>query len=132
MSLDPLLSAPPVVQVHAFLAFGVIALTIVIFSLRKGSRYHHVLGWVWVISMGMVAVSSFWINDFRWVGAFGPVHLLSILVLYSLVSGVRAARRHQVKAHRDTMRSLVFGALILAGAFTVLPDRIMYLVLAGG
>lgn len=132
MSLDPLLNASPIIQIHAFVAMFAVALTIAIFALRKGSRYHRILGWTWVISMGAVALSSFGINDMRWVGPFGPIHLISLFTLYSLVEGVRAARGHRVAAHRQTMRSLVFGALIVAGAFTFLPGRIMFQVVSGG
>ena len=132
MSFDPLLSAPAVVQVHAFLALAAVALTIAIFSLRKGSPLHRVLGWMWVIAMTVVAISSFWINDFRWVGPFGPIHILSVFALFSLVTGVRAARSRDVTFHKRTMQSLVFGALIVAGAFTLLPGRIMFLVVSGG
>lgn len=132
MSFDPLLSAPLVVQVHAFLALGAVVLTVVIFNLRKGSRLHRVLGWSWVIAMASVAVTSFWINDFRWIGPFGPIHILSVTSLVSLVTGVRAARSHNVNAHKKTMKSLTFGALIVAGAFTFFPGRIMFLVVSGG
>ena len=82
--------------------------------------------------MGTVAVSSFWINDIRWIGPFGPIHILSVITVLSLITGVRAARGHDVKTHKRAMKSLVFGALIVAGAFTLLPGRIMFLVVAGG
>ena len=132
MSLDPLLNASPVIQIHAFMAFFAVALTIAIFTRPKGSRYHRVLGWSWVISMGLVAISSFWISDMPWVGPFGPIHLISLFTLFSLVKGVLAARGHRVAQHRQTMRALVFGALIVAGAFTILPGRIMFQVVTGG
>jgi len=132
MSFDPLLSAPLVVQIHAFLALVAVALTVALFSLRKGSGLHRILGWSWVSLMGFVALSSFWIGDFRWVGPFGPIHLLSVLTLVSLVRGVRAARGHRVADHRTIMRSLTFGALMIAGLFTFLPGRIMFAVITGG
>ena len=132
MSLAPLLNAPFVVQIHAYIAFAVIALTVAVFSFRKGNRLHRVMGWIWVIGMASVAISSFWINDMRWVGPFGPIHLLSLFTLYSLVEGVRAARGHRVADHRANMRALTFGALIIAGAFTLLPGRIMFDVISGG
>ena len=132
MSLAPLLNAPFVVQIHAFMAFAVIGVTIALFSMRKGNPLHRVMGWAWVIGMGVVALSSFGINDMRWVGPFGPIHLISLFTLYSLVQGVRAARGHRVADHRQTMRSLTFGALIVAGGFTFLPGRIMFQVISGG
>ena len=132
MTLDPLLTAPLVVQVHAFLALAAVALTVALFSLRKGSPLHRVLGWSWVSLMAIVAISSFWIGDFRWVGPFGPIHILSVITLFSLVKGVRAARGHDVMTHKRTMQSLVVYALIVAGAFTFLPGRIMFNVVSGG
>lgn len=132
MTLSPLLNAPFVVQIHAFMAFIVVVITIALFSMRKGNPLHRVMGWAWVIGMGVVALSSFGINDMRWVGPFGPIHLISIFTLYSLVQGVRVARAHRVADHRQTMRALTFGALIVAGGFTFLPGRIMYQVVLGG
>ncbi len=132
MTLAPLLAAPLVVQLHAFAAIGALGLTALIFSLRKGSPLHRMLGWAWVLVMAAVAVSSFWINGFRWIGPFGPIHLLSLLTLSSLVIGVRAARAQNVSLHKRTMISLVFYALIVTGAFTLLPGRIMFAVVSGG
>lgn len=132
MTLDPLLNAPLVVQIHALLAIGAVALTVALFSLKKGSRYHRVMGWTWVILMAVVALSSFWINDIRWLGPFGPIHILSVITLFNLITGVRAARSHDVMTHKRTMQTLTFLALGVAGAFTFLPGRIMFQVVSGG
>jgi uncharacterized membrane protein len=45
---------------------------------------------------------------------------------------VVAARRHHVGNHRFAMISLFAGALVIAGAFTLLPGRIMHRVVFGG
>lgn len=126
MSFAPLFAAPAVVQIHAFLALAAVVLTVIILTLRKGSRLHRKLGWTWVLMMAAVALSSFWINQLRWVGPFGPIHILSVITLVSLVGGVRAARRHDRRRHARIMRALVFGALVVAGGFTLLPGRIMH------
>jgi len=42
------------------------------------------------------------------------------------------ARRHRVAAHRTAMMSLFIGALVIAGAFTLLPGRVMHAVVFGG
>jgi uncharacterized membrane protein len=132
MTLAPLLNAPLVVQAHAIVALGLVILTVVLFTFKRGSRQHRILGWTWVISMGFVAMSSFWISTIGQFGPFSFIHLLSIFTLGSLVVNVRAARMHNVKAHQKGMKSLVFGALLIAGLFTLLPGRIMFEVLTGG
>ncbi len=132
MTLDPLLSASPVIQLHAGLAFLSVALTIALFSIRRGSPAHRVLGWTWVIAMGGVALSSFWIFEMRLIGRYSPIHIVSVFVLVQLVFAVRAARAGRVRQHRRMMRGMVFGALIVAGAFTFLPGRTMFQVISGG
>ncbi|MGC1496781.1 MAG: DUF2306 domain-containing protein [Sulfitobacter sp.] len=132
MTLAPLLDASLVIQLHALFAMMALGVVIAIFSIRRGSKAHKVLGWVWVIAMTVTALSSFWINEIQLLGPFSPIHLLSVLTLYSLVMNVRAARARNIRAHQRGMKSLVFGALILAGAFTFLPGRIMHQVFLGG
>jgi uncharacterized membrane protein len=132
MSLAPLLAASPVIQVHAFAAMGAFVLGLVQLTAPKGTIPHRTVGWIWVILMLTVAVSSFWIHDIRTFGPFSLIHLLSILTLVILPLAVLAARRHRVGAHRKTMVSLFVGALVIAGLFTFVPGRIMYRVAFGG
>ncbi len=132
MNFTAFANASLVIQIHTLLAFGAVALTVGIFLLRKGSPLHRVMGWAWVLMMAFVAISSFWINELQVLGAFSPIHLLSILTLWTLVRSVTAARNHRVQAHKRLMRTLVFGALITAGAFTFLPGRLMHTVFLGG
>lgn len=132
MSLTPLLTAPLPIQIHALAALMLIPLTLAIFSLRRGSPLHKKLGWAWVIGMAAVALSSFWVHEIRLLGRFSPIHLLSILSLGTLVVAITAIRRRNVRRHRIAMLSLVWGALVGAGVFTLLPGRIMHDILLGG
>lgn len=75
---------------------------------------------------------SFWINTIRLVGPFSPIHLLSAFVLWSLFQAVTSARDHRIADHKRAMQGLAFGALLIAGAFTFLPGRLMNAVLLGG
>lgn len=132
MNFSPLTTASIAVQIHACLAFFAVALTIAIFSVPRGSRLHRWLGWTWVLMMAGVALSSFWIFKVRLIGPFSPIHLLSAYVLVQLVFAVRAARAGRIQEHRKSMKGMVFGALVVAGAFTFLPGRVMYQVVLGG
>lgn len=132
MTLTPLLQAPPIIQIHAIAALALIPLTVALFTLRRGSPMHKRLGWAWVTGMAAVAISSFWINGIKLIGPFSPIHLLSVLSLCSLAYAIWQIRRRNARRHRLAMLSLVWGALIGAGAFTLLPGRIMHAVVLGG
>lgn len=132
MTFAPLLAAAPIIQFHAFAALGAVAVTLLMLIPRRGGRWHKVLGYSWLVLMATVATTSFWIHDIRLFGPFSPIHFLSVFTLVALVTGWRAARIGRIKAHRTTMRSLTFFALIGAGVFTLLPGRIMYDVALAG
>jgi uncharacterized membrane protein len=131
MSLQPLLNAAPVIQVHAFSALAALAVGILQLSAPKGTLPHRTIGWVWVALMVLVAGSSFWINGFRLIGSFSPIHLLSIFTLAVLPLAVLHAHRHRVDRHRNAMISIFVGALVIAGLFTLWPGRIMHAVVFG-
>jgi uncharacterized membrane protein len=131
MSLAPLLDAAPAIPLHAFAAMAAFVLGIVQFAAPKGTLPHRMLGWIWVSLMAFVAASSFWIHQIRLVGPWSPIHLLSIFTLVMLPLGVWRAHRHDVNAHRWTMIGIFAGALVIAGAFTLVPGRIMHAVLFG-
>ena len=107
------------------------ALGIVQLSAPKGTLPHRTIGWIWVTLMVLVSVSSFWIHQLRLWGPWSPIHLISIFTLVTLPLAVWAAHRHAVERHRRAMTGIFFGALVIAGLFTVVPGRIMYKVVFG-
>jgi uncharacterized membrane protein len=132
MSLAPLLDAAPAIQLHAFSAITAFVLGLVQLSAPKGTLPHRTIGWIWVVLMLTVAVSSFWIHQLRLLGPWSPIHLLSIFTLGALPFAVLAAHRHAVDQHRRAMISIFLGALVVAGLFTLAPGRIINAVVFGG
>ncbi len=130
LSFSLLTKAPLAIQLHAFAAIAAFGLGTYLLNGRKGVRLHRVLGWTWAVLMLTIAATSFWIVDLR-TGQFSPIHLLSVLTLVMLPYALYKARTHAVTAHSKTMRGLYWGALIIAGAFTFLPGRLMYRVVFG-
>jgi uncharacterized membrane protein len=118
------LQAPLAIQIHAFAALAAFLLGLVQLARLKGTHTHRLIGYTWV--------SSFFIHELRHWGSFSFIHLLSIFTLAMLPLGVYFARRHNVVGHRKTMLGLFFGALVVAGAFTLLPGRILGRVVFGG
>ena len=132
MNLAPLTNAPVPIQLHAYAALAAFALGIVQLAAPKGTIPHRALGYLWLSLMLSVAVSAFWIHEIRLWGPWSPIHLLAIYTLAMLPLGLYFARGHNVRGHQRTMLGLFFGALIIAGAFTLLPGRLMHKVVFGG
>jgi uncharacterized membrane protein len=131
VSLEPLLDASPVIQLHALCAFAALLLGAAQLFRKKGDPVHRALGRTWVGLMAIVALSSFFIWTIRLVWLFSPIHLLSIFTLFMLWRGVSAARRGDIRRHSRTMQITYVAALIVTGLLTFLPGRIMYHVAFG-
>jgi uncharacterized membrane protein len=131
MSLDPILNASPVIQIHAACAFLALALGAAQLFRKKGDVWHRALGRSWVTLMAIVALSSFFVWTIRMWWLFSPIHLISLFTLAMLWLGVSRARRGDIASHRLTMKLTYFLALVVTGLLTFLPGRIMYRVAFG-
>jgi uncharacterized membrane protein len=131
MTLAPLLAAAPTIQLHAFAAMAAFGLGVIQLAAPKGTLPHRTIGWIWVALMVVVSVSAFFIHEIRLWGQWSPIHLLAIFTLAALPLAVWYAHSHAVRRHRNAMVSLFIGALVVAGAFTLLPGRVMHAVVFG-
>ncbi|WNV74273.1 DUF2306 domain-containing protein [Geodermatophilus sp. DSM 44513] len=91
---------------------------------RKGDAAHRAAGWCWVAGMAFVATSSFAIRDLR-DGRLSFLHVLSVVTLAGVLLGLRAARRHDVRAHRVHMRGSYFGLVAAFVGAVAVPDRLI-------
>ena len=128
--LDLLAAQPLKVQIHIGAAILAFCLGLVLFAAPKGALPHRTLGWIWVVFMTTVAASSLFMTGLNG-NAYSWIHLLSGYVLISLPAGVIAARRHKVLVHQRAMTGMFLGAMVIAGAFTFFPGRLMWRVLMG-
>lgn len=129
MDATALVQANLAIQIHAGAAMLAVVLGTLVLVLRKGTRLHKAMGRAWVGLMVLVALSSFLITEVRMLGPYSLIHALSLFALLGLVQAIRAIRRGDVRAHRANMIGLYCGALLLAGAFTLVPGRRMHQVL---
>lgn len=132
MSLAPLFAEGWVVTAHAFAAIAALLLGAAQLLAPKGTLPHRTCGYIWVALMLTAILTSFFIYDIRTWGPFSWIHILSAAALIGVISLVREARRKDVKEHRKSALLLFFGALVIAGGFTLLPGRAMHAVLFGG
>lgn len=125
-----LAQAPLAVRLHVAAAFSALVLGTIQLAGPKGTALHRGLGWAWVIIMAAVAGGSLFIRLLH-PGHWSFVHIFSGVTLLVLPLGVRAARRHRIALHQRTMTSLYLGALLITGAFTFAPGRLMWRVFFG-
>jgi uncharacterized membrane protein len=123
MSLTPILTAPPEIQIHAAAATFALVLGPVSLFRRRYDWIHKTLGYVWVSAMVVACASSFFISGFELIGPFSPLHLLAVLTLWALYDGVCHAIAGNIDAHRAAMQSIYWHGIFLAGLFTFLPGR---------
>jgi uncharacterized membrane protein len=128
--LDLLAAQPLKIQIHVGAALLAFCLGLVLFAAPKGTLPHRTLGWIWVIFMTTVAVSSLFITSLNG-NAYSWIHMLSGYVLITLPAGVIAARRHRVLMHQRAMTGMFLGGMVIAGAFTFFPGRLMWRVIMG-
>jgi uncharacterized membrane protein len=125
MNLEPLLTATPAIQFHVLTVVAAAFLGPYLFIASKGTPRHRMLGKVWLVLMVAAAMSSFFIHEIRFWGAFSPIHLISAWVIFSAYVAIAAARRHDIRKHRAAVSSLYIGGILGAGAFALSPGRIM-------
>ena len=121
----------PAIAIHVAAAVAALAVGPVALWARRGAtqrpRLHRAAGYAWVTLMVAAAVSALFITGGggpRW-GSFGLIHLLIPVTLGGLaLSFVRLARR-DITGHRTLMQRTYIGACLVAGAFTLLPGRLL-------
>jgi uncharacterized membrane protein len=149
MNFAPLLEASPTVKVHFAAASIALVLGAMQFLAPKGTFSHRTIGAVWICLMAVMILAGFMIRDrFMW-GPFstnvclvpgksqiwmircGALHTLSLYALLALPYAALHARRGNIEIHRWVMFSVLFGAVVVAGALAFQPPRILHTIFFG-
>ena len=117
-------SLPTLVWFHLATVGLALGLSPVILLRRRGDRWHRITGYVWAAAILTPAAATFGIRDIN-EGGLSPIHFLSAFTLVMVPTVVLAARSHNIAAHRRGVQAAVGGALLIAGFFTFLPDRLL-------
>ena len=128
--LDLLLHTKPLIQLHLTAALIALVDGTVLLAGVKGTGLHKTLGWTWVVAMFTVAASSLFITESH-PGRWSFIHFFSGWTLIALPMGIAAIKRRNVRVHRRLMTGLFVGGLLVAGAFTFVPGRLMFAVFFG-
>lgn len=96
---------------------------------QKGTPLHRQLGQCYVILMMLSAFISLFMEarvGVKVLNHFGPIHVLSVLTLILLPVSVIAIRKGNLRLHKRIMKGVYIGGILIAGAFTFMPGRLMH------
>ncbi|MDG1779733.1 MAG: DUF2306 domain-containing protein [Flavobacteriales bacterium] len=118
--------------VHLATVLPAVVLGALQFILKKGGPIHRKIGWVYMIFMMITAILTLFMK--AKVGStlfnhFGWIHLFSILTIWTVPTAIIAVRKGNIKSHKRKMILLYVGAIVIAGAFTLMPGRYLHSVL---
>ena len=119
----------PIVILHMGCAFTALGIGTALMIGVKGTQTHRTLGYVWSACMLVTAVSSFWIRTNH--GQLSFIHFLSGWTTIAVPLAIAFVRRREVRRHARMMTSVFVGGLLIAGALTFLPGRLMFALFFG-
>lgn len=133
-NLDPVWTTTLPIKIHLVTVLPAFAIgTYQIFVSHKGSPFHRMIGYLYLILMSITAVTTLFIHQVNPAGPFGfsLIHLFVPLTLFGVVGAISGARTHNIARHRRSMIGLYVGGLLIAGALTFAPGRLMHQVFFG-
>jgi uncharacterized membrane protein len=119
----------PTIAIHMTAAIAAIAIGPVAIWARKGAaqrpKLHRAFGYAWVTLMIATAVSAMFIRDYLLpnIAGYTPIHLFVPYTLVGLFGAFRALALGHITQHRQRMTGVYVGACLVAGAFTLMPQR---------
>ena len=126
-----------IIYVHAALALLAIPLGLYIFITRKGTKNHKMLGRTWVTVLMIVSLTAIFIQTIN-PGQYSLIHLLIPYTIGSLIYSIWNIRKfkktkiesYKIK-HMHSIIGVYIGALLIAGAFTLMPGRFFHEIIFG-
>jgi len=122
---------------HTAFALAAVLVGVYIFLTKKGTARHKLVGRFWVVLLTIVSMSAIPIQSIN-PGQYSLIHLLIPFTIGSLIYSIWSIRRFKVTrqqkyryAHMRSMIGVYVGALLIAGALTLLPGRFLHGIVFG-
>jgi len=126
-----------IIYVHATLALLAVPLGLSILLTKKGTKQHRILGRIWVTFLIIVSLTAIFIQAIN-PGQYSLIHLLIPWTIGSLIYSIWNIKKFKNTkierykfAHMYSMIGVYVGALLIAGAFTLMPGRFFHEILFG-
>ena len=126
-----------IIYAHATLALLAVPLGLYIFLTKKGTKQQKMHGRIWVIFLIIVSLTAIFIQTIN-PGQYSCIHLLIPFTLVSLIYSIWNNKKYKKTkierykySHMYSMIGVYVGALLIAGAFTLMPGRFFHHILFG-
>ena len=126
-----------IIYTHATFALFAVPLGLYILLTKKGTKQHKMLGRIWVIFLIIVSLTAIFIQAIN-PGQYSWIHLLIPFTLVSLIYSIWNIKKYKKTkierykySHMYSMIGVYVGALLTAGAFTLMPGRFFHHILFG-
>jgi uncharacterized membrane protein len=131
MNLGPIAEAPLALKIHMATVIPAffIGAWLIVFS-TKGARFHRMFGVLYLTLMTVTAIDALFVQVIN-PGHWSLIHLFVLVTLFGVASTILALRRGNIAAHKRSMIMVYIGGLLIAGAFTFLPGRLMHTLFFG-
>jgi uncharacterized membrane protein len=129
--------APWIVRLHLAAVMPALLLGAWLLLGKKGGPRHRLLGKIYLGLMVVAALSAAvlpaQVGPTVSIGSLrlGFLHLLVLLTLRGVWMAFHTIRKGDIRAHKRHMVMLYFGALIIAGLFSLAPGRLLHRVVFG-
>ncbi|MFY0684460.1 MAG: DUF2306 domain-containing protein [Balneola sp.] len=97
--------------------------------IQKGTNVHKNLGRIYMCLMLVTAFITLFMQSQvgpRVLNHFGFIHSFSFLTIYTVPTAYLAIKKGNIQSHKRKMILLYFGAIIIAGGFTLTPGRYLH------
>lgn len=119
------------VQLHLFTVLPAFMIgTWMIFASVKGSPTHRRMGALYMALMLVSATAAMFVRQVN-PPHLSWIHLFVPLTYGSVAIALWAVRHGNIEGHRRAMVGLYVGGLLIAGAFTLAPGRLLHRILLG-
>jgi uncharacterized membrane protein len=126
-----------ILSLHAFPGLLALILGSIVLLSKKGTKTHKRRGYIWLGLMLLLSLTAVFIQEIN-PGSYSLIHLLIPWTIFSIIFGIYAIKKFKVtknkvwrNLHQWTMIGLFFGALVIAGAFTLMPGRMLNEIMFG-
>jgi len=126
-----------ILSLHALPGLLAVILGSIVLLSKKGTKTHKRRGYIWLGLMLLISLTAIFIQEIN-PGSYSLIHLLIPWTIFSIIFGIYAIQKFKVtknkvwrNLHQWTMVGLFFGALVIAGAFTLMPGRMLNEIIFG-
>ena len=126
-----------ILSLHALPGLLALILGSIVLLSKKGTKTHKRRGYMWLGLMLLISLTAIFIQEIN-PGSYSLIHLLIPWTIFSIIFGIYAIKKFKDtknkvwrNLHQWTMIGLFFGALVIAGAFTLMPGRMLNEIIFG-